>query len=277
MKLLPSFRMLLFVAGAPPWCSHHSEHAAPGYATGNSADTGVASIIGNYTARGSFSCTDTLITATVILTADRQLERHLPDRLRNHHHRRFQQPGPRRVPESARAEQRRPTRHSPFGHLRPGRCGHLRYYGWFHRPDLRRYNRLPRRHGRLWYRWELGGQFCQRDPALRPESTLWGSIGASGSPAADLARLILGLGAGRLRNLQQRHLLRPPHDPVRYGNPRLDQRRLRGRGDARTVDVPGLRQRPGRLGLFPSPPLTHRCQNRELLEVNLKLLPWIQL
>ena len=69
MKLLPSFRVLLFVACAPLGAITIQNTSTPGYATGNSVYTGVASIIGNYTAGGSFSCTGALISSTVILTA----------------------------------------------------------------------------------------------------------------------------------------------------------------------------------------------------------------
>jgi hypothetical protein len=43
--------------------------SSPGYVTPNSSYTGVASIIGNYIAGGSFGCTGALVSPTVILTA----------------------------------------------------------------------------------------------------------------------------------------------------------------------------------------------------------------
>ncbi len=69
MKLLPSYSLLLLVACAPLGAITIQNTATPGYVTGNSVYTGVASIIGNYSAGGSFSCTGALISSTVILTA----------------------------------------------------------------------------------------------------------------------------------------------------------------------------------------------------------------
>jgi len=43
--------------------------SSPGYITSNGAYTGVASIVGNYVAGGSFGCTGALVSPTVILTA----------------------------------------------------------------------------------------------------------------------------------------------------------------------------------------------------------------
>lgn len=69
MKLLPSYSLLLLVACAPLGAITIQNTSTPGYVTGNSVYTGVASIIGNYSAGGSFSCTGALISPTVILTA----------------------------------------------------------------------------------------------------------------------------------------------------------------------------------------------------------------
>lgn len=43
--------------------------SSPGYITGNNSFTGVASIVGTYTAGGNFGCTGALVAATVLLTA----------------------------------------------------------------------------------------------------------------------------------------------------------------------------------------------------------------
>jgi len=69
MKLLSSYSVLLLAACGPLGAITIQNTSTPGYVTGNSVYTGVASIIGNYTAGGSFSCTGALVSSTIILTA----------------------------------------------------------------------------------------------------------------------------------------------------------------------------------------------------------------
>ena len=69
MKTLHSYCAFLLAACGPLGAIPIQNTSTPGYVTGNAVYTGVASIIGNYTAGGSFSCTGALISSAVILTA----------------------------------------------------------------------------------------------------------------------------------------------------------------------------------------------------------------
>ena len=61
--------LLLCLTGATASGITIHDTSSPGYITGNNSFTGVASIVGTYTAGGSFGCTGALVAPTVILTA----------------------------------------------------------------------------------------------------------------------------------------------------------------------------------------------------------------
>lgn len=69
MAIVRHSAILLCLAGVSVSAMTIHNTSAPGYITSNSAYTGVASIIGNYIAGGSFGCTGALVSPTVILTA----------------------------------------------------------------------------------------------------------------------------------------------------------------------------------------------------------------
>ncbi len=69
MAIVRQCAILLCLVSAPVSAITIHNTSSPGYLTGDSAFTGVASIFGTYTAGGSFGCSGALVSPTVILTA----------------------------------------------------------------------------------------------------------------------------------------------------------------------------------------------------------------
>ncbi len=69
MAIVRHYGFLLCLVSAPAGAMTIHDTSSPGYLTGNASYTGVASIIGNYIAGGSFGCSGALVSPTVILTA----------------------------------------------------------------------------------------------------------------------------------------------------------------------------------------------------------------